>query len=120
MPFELGFAVAWQKLKCAKHTWFVFEAVPRRAEKSLSDLSGTDVYIHHGSVRGVLAQLCNAFVRLGQPTTQDMEKSYLRLSDLLPQLLKQSGADSPFEARIFRDLVVAARALTRRKNLKSR
>ena len=43
-----------------------------------------------------------------------MEQTYLRLRDLLPKLLTQAGADSPFEARIFRDLVVAARALTQR------
>jgi len=43
-----------------------------------------------------------------------MEKIYLRLRDLLPQLQKQTGAASPFEARIFQDLVVAARKLTRR------
>ena len=114
MPFELGLAVSWQKLRRSKHTWFVFEAMPRRAEKSLSDLSGTDVYIHHGNVRGVLTQLGNAFVRLrSQPTTQDMEKTYRRLNDLLPKLQKQTGARSPFEARVFRDLVVAARTLTR-------
>ena len=115
MPFELGLAVSWQKLKRANHTWFVFEAIKRRAEKSLSDISGTDVYIHNGNVRGVFTQLCNAFIRLkSQPTTQDMEQTYLRLHDLLPKLQKQTGADSPFEARIFRDLVVAARALTQR------
>jgi hypothetical protein len=115
MPFELGLAVSWQKLKPANHTWFVFEAIERRAEKSLSDISGTDVYIHNGYVRGVFTQLCNAFVRIkSQPTTQDMEQTYLRLRDLLPKLQKQTGADSPFEARIFRDLVVAARALTQR------
>ena len=116
MPFELGLAVSWQKLKRANHTWFVFEAMQRRAEKSLSDISGTDVYIHNGNVRGVFTQLCNAFVRLkSQPTTQDMEQTYLRLRDLLPEFQTQTGADSPFEARIFRDLVVAARALTQRK-----
>jgi len=114
MPFELGLAVSWQKLKRANHTWFVFETMQRRAEKSLSDLSGTDIYIHHGNVRGVFTQLCNAFVRLrSQPTTQDMERTYLRLQDLLPKLQKQTGASSPFEARVFRDLVVAARALVR-------
>ena len=113
MPFELGLAVSWQKLKHAKHTWFVFEAARWRAEKSLSDLSGTDIYIHNGNVRGVFTQLCNAFVRLGQPTTRDMEEIYLRLEDLLPLLLRQTGSDSPFEARIFRELVVAARVLTR-------
>jgi hypothetical protein len=115
MPFELGLAVSWQKLKRASHTWFVFEAIARRAEKSLSDLSGTDVYIHNGNPRGVFTQLSNAFTRLkSQPTTQDMEKIYLRLRDLLPQLQKQTGAASPFEARIFQDLVVAARKLTQR------
>ena len=113
MPFELGLAVSWQKLKRAKHTWFVFEARRWRAEKSLSDISGTDIYIHNGNVRGVFTQLCNAFVRLSQPTTRDMERIYLRLTDLLPLFLKQTGSDSPFEARIFRELVVAARALTR-------
>lgn len=114
MPFELGLAVAWQKLRPRVHTWFVFEAMPRRAEKSLSDLSGTDIYIHHGTVRGVFTELCNAFVRLKfQPTVKEMEETYRRLKKLLPVLQKQTGACSPFEARVFRDLVVTARTLTR-------
>jgi hypothetical protein len=114
MSFELGLAVAWQKLGPRNHTWFVFEAMPRRAEKSLSDLSGTDIYIHHGMVRGVFTELCNAFVRLkSQPTVKEMEETYLHLKKLLPVLQKQTGAHSPFEARIFRDLVVTARTLTR-------
>jgi hypothetical protein len=114
MPFELGLAVAWQKLRPSAHTWFVFEAMPRRAEKSLSDLSGTDVYIHHGTVRGVFTELCNSFVRLkSQPTAQDMAGVFLRLKKLLPELQNQTGNHSPFEARIFRDLVVAARTLAR-------
>jgi hypothetical protein len=114
MPFELGLAVAWQKLRPRDHAWFVFEAMPRRAEKSLSDLSGTDIYIHNGMVRGVFTELCNAFVRLkSQPTAQEMEETYLGLKKLLPELQKQTGAHSPFEARIFRDLVVTARTLTR-------
>ncbi len=116
MPFELGLAVSWQKLKRPTHTWFVFEAMPRRAEKSLSDISGTDVYIHNGNARGVFTQLCNAFVRLkSQPTIQDMEEMYGRLTDLLPELQARAGASSPFEARVFKELVFAARALTRRQ-----
>ena len=116
MPFELGLAVAWQKLKRPKHTWFVFEAMPKRAEKSLSDISGTDIYVHYGTARGVFTQLCNAFVRLkSQPTTQDIERVYRGLTDLLPELQKRAGASSPFEARVFRDLVVTARGLTRRQ-----
>jgi hypothetical protein len=117
MPFELGLAVAWHKLGPTGHTWFVFEAVPRRAEKSLSDLGGTDIYIHGGTIRGLFTQLINAFVRLkSQPSAQEMEETYLHLKELLPKLQRQTGAHSPFEARIFRDLVVAARALTRRRN----
>jgi hypothetical protein len=116
MPFELGLAVSRQRLKPANHTWFVFEAMQRRAEKSLSDLSGTDVYIHRGNVRGVFTQLCNAFVRLrSQPSTWHMERTYLTLKDLLPELQELSGAGSPFEARVFKDLVVAAGDLARRQ-----
>jgi hypothetical protein len=48
-------------------------------------------------------------------TVPEMEETYLRLKELLPKLQKQTGAHSPFEARVFRDLVVAARALTRRQ-----
>ena len=116
MPFELGLAVSWQKLKRPNHTWFVFEAMPRRAEKSLSDISGTDVYIHNGNARGVFTQPCNAFVRLkSQPTTREMEQAYERLTELLPELKERAGASSPFEARGFQDLVLAARDITRRE-----
>ena len=48
MPFELGLAVAWEKLNPGQHVWFVFEARSRRLQKSLSDLGGTDVYVHGG------------------------------------------------------------------------
>lgn len=64
MPFELGLAVAWQRAKPNMHTWFVFEARSRRIERSLSDLSGTDVYIHHGRPAGVFSELTSAFVLL--------------------------------------------------------
>ena len=49
MPFELGLAVAWQRFREPTHTWCVFESRSWRAGKSLSDLSGTDVYIHGGN-----------------------------------------------------------------------
>lgn len=48
MPFELGLAVAWEKLNPGKHTWFVFEGVNYRILKSLSDLNGSDPQIHVG------------------------------------------------------------------------
>ncbi len=63
MPFELGLAVACSMINVRSHDWFVFESVPRRLSKSLSDLSGIDPYIHRGTVVGVLRELCNAFSR---------------------------------------------------------
>ena len=114
MPFELGLAVAWQKMARHQHTWFVFESKLRRAEKSLSDISGTDVYIHEGRVRGVLRELGNAFVRITrQPSLNQMVAIHRGLAGILPTLQKQTGASSPFEARVFRDIVVAAQALTK-------
>ena len=56
MPFELGLTVAAEKLHPNKHTWFVLESKIRRVEKSLSDLSGTDVYIHDGKPLGVFRE----------------------------------------------------------------
>ncbi len=69
MPFELGLAAACDKLNPGRHVWFVLEAKSRRLQKSLSDLGGTDVYIHGGKPQGVFRELCNALVRTGhQPT----------------------------------------------------
>src|ERR1700753_514883 len=70
MPFELGLSVAHGKsLKEGRHDWFVCESVNFRLAKSLSDLNGTDPYIHGGTVGGVFAQLCNMFVRSGRKAT---------------------------------------------------
>jgi hypothetical protein len=69
MPFELGLAIGSRQ-----HSWFVFESKTRRLQKSLSDLNGTDVYVHEGTPRGVFRELSNAFVRSKrQPTVQEME-----------------------------------------------
>jgi hypothetical protein len=66
-------SVAWAQTRAGKHEWFVLESVDHRLAKSLSDLNGTDPYIHRGTVAGVFRELCNAFVRSGrQPTIQQM------------------------------------------------
>jgi hypothetical protein len=62
MPFELGLAVA-QSAGNRRQTGYVCETVPYRINKSLSDLNGTDVRIHDGTVRGVFGALCEIFVR---------------------------------------------------------
>lgn len=110
MPFELGLTVAWQRLRDPDHLWFVFEARRHRLSKSLSDLSGTDVYIHGGTIRGVFQQLCNAFIgERQQPSVIEMLSVYRYVKSELPSLLKASGASSIFDGgRVFRDVYVAA------------
>lgn len=112
MPFELGLAVGWESLHSGEHTWFVFEAKVRRVAKSLSDLDGTDIYIHGGSVDGVFRELGNAFVRSkSQPSFQEMHRILKGLRTELPSILQSAGAQTMFEARAFKDLCVAASAL---------
>jgi hypothetical protein len=112
MPFELGLAVAHQRpAKRAKHKWFVSESTPYRLAKSLSDLNGTDPFIHDGTIAGVFRELCNMFRRPGrQPSIQQMRLIYRELRVSLPQILRQAGARSVYTSRVFKDVSVAASA----------
>lgn len=104
MPFELGLAVASAKLDAAPHDWFVFETVHRRVSKSLSDLSGTDPNIHHGTVAGVMRELSNAFVRHSRQerySVPEMMKTYRAVSLLVEDIKHKTRAQSVFEARVF-------------------
>jgi hypothetical protein len=112
MPFELGLAVAWSKIAPTSHTYITFEAVQRRAQKSLSDMAGSDFNIHDNSPEGVMRELCSAFSRQGaRPTVPDMMRSYETVLAAIPEILKSNGAKSIFEGRMFDDLVLLARAI---------
>lgn len=112
MPFELGLVVAWEKLHPSEHDWFVFETKNRRLQKSLSDLDGTDAYVHDGKPNGVFRELCNALVRTQRaPDVAEMSRIYQRLSKAVPGILRRTAAKSLFEARVFKDLVFTAQAL---------
>jgi hypothetical protein len=112
MPMELGMAVAWEKMNPRDHVWFVFETQDRRAQKSISDLNGTDCNIHSGTEEGVMRELCNAFVRRRhRMTVPEMLTIHRELKRRVPALMRSSGAASVFEPRIFDDLVIAAAEL---------
>jgi hypothetical protein len=113
MPFELGLTVATRTVKGKKdHQWFVCESKNFRLTKSLSDLNGTDPFIHDGNVGGIFRELCNMFRRLSgpQPTVQQMWKVYRELRRSLPSVLTEAGSGSMFTARVFKDLCVMANA----------
>jgi len=108
MPLELGITVAWAKLNPMEHTWFAFESQERRAQKSISDLNGTDCNIHGGTEEGVMRELCNAFVRRKRRVTvPEMLEIHRELKKQVPGLMRRSGAASVFEPRIFDDLLLA-------------
>jgi hypothetical protein len=111
MPFELGLAVAGRRNKRGqKHEWFVCETRRFRLSKSLSDLDGTDPYIHEGKVRGVFRELGNIFIKpKRQPTAQQMALIYRELNERVPAILRQSGSKSLYTAKVFKDLSVAAK-----------
>jgi hypothetical protein len=111
MPFELGLVLGWlQTSRRSNHTWFVFEAVTRRVSKTLSDLDGTDPYIHDETPKGVFRELGNALVRSAdQPSIGQMYRVYRNIKTASPLVMKNAGAKSLFEARVFRQLVVLAR-----------
>lgn len=112
MPFELGLAVAHEKAG-GKHAWFVFETMDRRIMKSLSDLNGTDVYIHRGKADRLFSQLGNAFLRtVPVPTVPQMRAIYRALRASVPGILRETGCSGLFEARPFQELSALAIGLT--------
>ena len=112
MPFELGLSVAWEMVsKKGWHAWFVCESRNWRLAKSLSDLNGTDAYIHDGTIIGVFRELGNAFVRSGrQPSVQQMWRIYRDVRKSLPEILRAAGTDSLYKAKVFKEICVVAGA----------
>jgi hypothetical protein len=110
MPFELGLLIGWLKAKRrSSDTYFVFESVERRLNKSLSDLDGTFPYIHEGKVRGVFRELNNALVKSRyEPTMQQMYYIYRKIKTASPLIIRSVGARSLFEPSVFKRLVVLA------------
>ena len=109
MPFELGLVVALAKTQPGRHEWLVFETRSHRIWKSLSDLAGTDEYVHGGTPVGLLRALTNALVRRRrQPTLAELEEVYRDVSSYASEIKRRLRTTSVFEARAFRELVAAA------------
>ena len=109
MPFELGLAVA-RNSPHRLQTWYVCETVKRRVNKSLSDLDGTEVHIHEGTLLGLFSVLGDIFVRRRrQPSVPQMYEIYRAVSRKLPTILRLAGTRDAYRPRVFRDLVLAAR-----------
>lgn len=115
MAVELGLAVMLNALDGGQHIRCVFERDFRRVRKSTSDLAGTDVYQHDGTIRGVLREIGNALVHVEKrPDFGDTLQVYRTLQSSLPVILKRSGANTVYSARVFSELVAMATWATER------
>jgi hypothetical protein len=111
MPFELGLTVALKTTRKPKHVWVVCESVKHRIHKSLSDLNGTDAYIHDGTIQGVFRELSSVFVRSDRrPTVFQMWQIYRVVRAEFKGILRKAGAKDPFNARVFKNLSIVAAA----------
>ena len=113
MPFEIGLAVATARWRPA-HQWFLFEARRFRIQQTLSDLGGTDAYVHGEGPRRLLVALTDALVRVSkQPTVDELYRVFRRLSDESIGVRRNYG--TLFGARAFRDLVFLATGFVTRE-----
>jgi hypothetical protein len=114
MPFELGLAVAVSLADAAAgrapHQWRTLEAKRFRLAASLSDISGYDGFVHHGTVAGTFEALLDIFAGLKHRPlhdAKDLHWVFRRLRQFQFGHLK-SG---PFGAKSFRELVWNANIL---------
>jgi hypothetical protein len=116
MPFELGLAVGWEKHGGQPHQWYAFESKPHRALKSLSDLNGTEFYIHDNRPIGIFRCLTNALARSEhRPTVRELQDIYHELTRRARTIKRDLATKSLFDTRPFRELVVGAGESARRR-----
>ncbi|HEX6084526.1 MAG TPA: hypothetical protein VF266_08365 [Thermoanaerobaculia bacterium] len=108
MSFELGLAVAISRTPGANHRWFVFDTVPYRLDKALSDLGGIRPRIHDRTPESVLRALMNALAReRHQPTLSNLLDVYARVEQMARDIKRDYSRDL-FDSRPFADLVYVA------------
>jgi len=108
MTFELGLAVALSRAPEADHQWFVFDTVPHRLDKALSDLGGIRPRIHDLSPPSVLRCLMNALARQEhQPTFANLQAIY-DVVERMARRIKKDYSNDLFDTRPFADLAYVA------------
>ena len=110
MAFELGLAIAISRAPQARHQWFVFDTVPYRLDKALSDLGGIRPRIHDMSPESVLRSLMNALARQKhQPTFANLLAIY-DVVEKTARRIKRNYSNDVFDTKPFADLAYVASA----------
>lgn len=109
MPLELGLALYRSHATNGRHRVFVFEKKAYRMLHSTSDINGIDPQIHNGRPKGVMVGLRNIFYQPERTTTvPEMLASFRAVKRKLPDLRRNAGSRSLFEASVFHDVIVAS------------
>jgi hypothetical protein len=109
MPVELGLALYRSRVTKGRHRIYIFESKRYRAQRSTSDVNGIDPQIHRGTPKGLMAGLRNIFRQTGDVTTvPEMLASYRVVKRKIPELRRNAGGESLFEASLFQDITLAA------------
>ena len=105
MPFELGLTIGMFHTRPEQHHWYVFESTRHRAQRSLSDLNGTEAYVHEARPMKVLQTLRDALGREEHGPTMDQLRAILRdVRSAADRILQEPGSPTLFDTRPFREL----------------
>ncbi|HEV7836746.1 MAG TPA: hypothetical protein VGO75_01660 [Gemmatimonadaceae bacterium] len=108
IAFELGLAVAISRSAGANHQWFIFDTVPYRLDKALSDLGGIRPRIHDLTPESVLRALMNALAReKQQPTFANLIAVYRDVEEA-GRRIKLNYSRDLFDAKPFAELTFVA------------
>lgn len=114
MPFELGLACALSHVDGGKHSFVLLEEQPYRLQRSLSDLSGLDPYVHRGTPRGVLSVLSDWLgSQAHDPTPRRMERLFEIVYARAKQMKREVDQPTVFTPALFRRTTLVALAVAR-------
>jgi hypothetical protein len=114
MAFELGLAVAISRNAGADHQWFVFDTMPYRLDKALSDLGGIRPRIHDRSPESVLRALMNVLGRLTErPTFADLLNVYREVERAARGIKRDYSLDL-FDTKPFAELIFVGAEASKR------
>jgi hypothetical protein len=104
MAFELGLAIAFSRKARREHSWFVFDRVPYRLQKALSDLGGVRARVYDGTPTALLRELMSALQREKHRPTLDNLMTIYEAVAKVARRIKRTYSRDLFDTRPFDEL----------------
>jgi hypothetical protein len=106
MPFELGLACSFA-LAGKPHEVLVFDTIPYRLDRTLSDYKGRDPLLYHGRVDGLVDCLADVFQTSPEPSPDVLKEEARIIRKSAREIVKKYGG-SLVRPAAFRALVAAS------------